>query len=186
MGQIVQSNSFSLGSDIEVSRSLLLRLCTSRLFLQRSELQARGNAVHVRSLPSVHTPSLSSCASCAACQPDPVSQAPSNPPFQNPRTPLAGHYYNRIWVISAGCVLWGVMTAAFTACTSVRGGMVVWAVNGVGLALVIPCSQSLTADYYEPGARGRAFGVLYLTAALGGMLGSLWATNIGACGCRLS
>ena len=36
------------------------------------------------------------------------------------------------------------------------------------------------ADYYPPAARGRAFGALYLTGALGGMLGSLYATNLGA------
>ena len=55
-----------------------------------------------------------------------------------------------------------------------------WAVNGVGLALVIPSGQSLIADYYPPASRGRAFGALYLTGAVGGMLGSLYATNMGA------
>jgi len=31
----------------------------------------------------------------------------------------AGHYYNRIWVITAGCVLWGIMTAGFATTHSV-------------------------------------------------------------------
>ena len=43
--------------------------------------------------------------------------------------------------------------------------------------------QSLTADLFEEDARGRAFGTLYLTGALGGMAGALFATNMGGwCG----
>ena len=48
-----------------------------------------------------------------------------------------------------------------------------------GLALVIPSGQSLVADYYSSCSRGSAFGALYLTGAMGGMLGSLFATNLG-------
>ena len=55
-----------------------------------------------------------------------------------------------------------------------------WAVNGVGLSLVIPNGQSLIADYYEDLERGKAFGALYLTGAVGAMIGALYATNIGA------
>ncbi len=40
-------------------------------------------------------------------------------------------------------------------------------VNGLGLALVIPCVQSLIADYYPPDARGNAFGMMGLTASFG-------------------
>ena len=61
----------------------------------------------------------------------------------------AGHYYNRIHVTSVGCVMWGVCTAAFSVCRSLREGYLFWAVNGIGLALVIPTSQSLIADYYQ-------------------------------------
>ena len=44
----------------------------------------------------------------------------------------------------------------------------VWCgVNGVGLALVIPCVQSLTADYNPAEMRGRAFGIMAFTAAMG-------------------
>ena len=55
-----------------------------------------------------------------------------------------------------------------------------WAVNGVGLSLVIPNGQSLIADYYEDLDRGKAFGALYLTGAVGAMLGTVFATNISA------
>ena len=39
--------------------------------------------------------------------------------------------------------------------------------NGIGLALVVPCVQSLIADYTPADKRGAAFGVLYFTGALG-------------------
>ena len=57
--------------------------------------------------------------------------------------------------------------------------MVYAACNGVGLALVIPCSQSLIADFYTSEVRGRAFGLMQLIGALGVMLGGLFATNVG-------
>ncbi|CAK0787030.1 hypothetical protein CVIRNUC_010246 [Coccomyxa viridis] len=91
-----------------------------------------------------------------------------------------GHYYNRIWVICAGCLLWGVMTVAFSQCNSVMQGYIFWGINGIGLSMVIPSGQSMVADYYPEERRGAAFGALYLTGALGAMLGALYATNIGA------
>lgn len=39
--------------------------------------------------------------------------------------------------------------------------------NGLGLALVIPCVQSLIADSYSASSRGRAFGLLFFTSSLG-------------------
>jgi len=53
------------------------------------------------------------------------------------------------------------------------------AIINAGLALVIPSGQSLVADYYSAASRGSAFGALYLTSALGGMGGSIVATNLG-------
>ena len=38
----------------------------------------------------------------------------------------AGHYYNRIWVITTGCLMWAVCTAAFSQCNSVAQGYVFW------------------------------------------------------------
>jgi MFS family permease len=52
-------------------------------------------------------------------------------------------------------------------------------VNGVGLALVIPAVSSMIADYHPPETRGRAFGMMSLTASLGGMAGAFYATNVG-------
>ncbi len=44
------------------------------------------------------------------------------------------------------------------------------AVNGLGLALVIPAAQSLVADYYEERSRGGAFGLLFGVSSLGAPL----------------
>ncbi|KAK9846327.1 hypothetical protein WJX81_001569 [Elliptochloris bilobata] len=41
------------------------------------------------------------------------------------------------------------------------------ALNGVGLALVLPCVQSLISDIYAPESRGRAFGLLLTIASVG-------------------
>ena len=29
----------------------------------------------------------------------------------------AGHNFNRVWVITGGCLLWGIMTGGFSLCT---------------------------------------------------------------------
>lgn len=71
------------------------------------------------------------------------------------------------------------MTAGFALCTTLHQGMFFSAFMGVGLALVIPVGQSLIADYYAEKERGRAFGLMVAMSSLGGMLGSLYATNIG-------
>lgn len=45
--------------------------------------------------------------------------------------------------------------------------MVACAFNGLGLALVIPCLQSLTADFHPPESRGRAFGWMFCVSSIG-------------------
>jgi predicted MFS family arabinose efflux permease len=82
-------------------------------------------------------------------------------------------------VIGAGCALWATFTAAFACAHSVGGAMPAAAVNGIGLALVIPAVQSLTADLTPAEGRGRAFGRLWLTISLGGGAGALLAVNLG-------
>lgn len=67
--------------------------------------------------------------------------------------------------------------ASLTPCTA--QAMMFAALNGIGLALLVPCCQSLIADLYPADQRGRAFGTLQLTASLGGMLGGVFATNMG-------
>ena len=81
--------------------------------------------------------------------------------------------------------MWGVCTAGFSICSSLRQGYFFWAINGIGLSLVIPTGQSLIADYYHARNRGKAFGAMTLTGSLGGMFASMYATNLGeACADR--
>jgi hypothetical protein len=58
-----------------------------------------------------------------------------------------------------------VFTAAFSVCTSIDQGMLVWAFNGVGLSWMIANGQSLIADLYASEHRGKAFGALRCTGA---------------------
>ncbi|KXZ54483.1 hypothetical protein GPECTOR_4g548 [Gonium pectorale] len=92
---------------------------------------------------------------------------------------LAGHFFDRVTVLFVGCAIWGFFCTAFSFATTVNQGMTAWAFNGVGLSLIIPNSQSLIADYYTATQRGEAFGTLMLTGAAGGMLGAIFATNLG-------
>ena len=91
-----------------------------------------------------------------------------------------GHVYNRAAVISAGACVWGATMVGFAFATSLGVGIACWAVTGFGLCLVIPSVQSLTADLYAEADRGKAFGALHLTSALGAALGGLYATNVAA------
>lgn len=97
---------------------------------------------------------------------------------------VVGDAHDRTAVIAAGAALWAVCTVGISAAASLFVTCVYAAGSGVGLALVIPCAQSLMADYYPPEQRGRAFGAMQLTMSAGSMLGSLFATNIAATSVR--
>ena len=96
---------------------------------------------------------------------------------------MLGDVVNRRLIVSAGALWWGLVTLLIAFIPGGRAGyhqaMVLWALNGLGLAAVIPSSQSILADYF-PGGRGVAFGWMYLTGAIGGCLGALFGTNIGS------
>ena len=92
----------------------------------------------------VHSPATSH-AIAAGCQTQLVSACCSCHICHD----AAGHYYNRVHVTSVGCIMWGVCTAGFSVCQSLKEGYLFWAINGIGLSLVIPTGQSLIADYYQ-------------------------------------
>jgi MFS family permease len=87
--------------------------------------------------------------------------------FCSPFTGLLGDRLNRAWLIGVGALIWGVMTAGIGASRNLSQAMGFAAANGVGLAILIPCAQSLLADYYHPSSRGLAFGVMYCISSLG-------------------
>lgn len=83
-------------------------------------------------------------------------------------------------MLASGAFIWGAMTSAIALSATLHTAMFFAAVNGLGLALLVPCCQSLVADLHPPERRGRAFGLMQLTGAIGGMAGSVFATNMGA------
>eukprot|EP00879_Flechtneria_rotunda_P014283 GHRR01014921.1.p1 GENE.GHRR01014921.1~~GHRR01014921.1.p1 ORF type:complete len:482 (+),score=156.06 GHRR01014921.1:483-1928(+) len=97
----------------------------------------------------------------------------------SPMSGILGDRYDRTLVLASGAFIWGVMTSAMALTVTLKQAMAFAGFNGLGLALLVPCCQSLIADLYPAEQRGRAFGTLQLTASLGGMLGGVFATNMG-------
>ncbi len=94
-------------------------------------------------------------------------------------SPLAGMLamqYYRPSIIGLGTLFWALSTAAvafsltFTQCALSR------AINGIGLAIVVPALQSFIADSYTESGRGVAFGWLNLVGSVGAIAGSTSAT----------
>ena len=56
---------------------------------------------------------------------------------------------------------------AFTAGSAVVQAAAFAGLNGVGLALVLPCVQSILAEVYPAGRRGLAFGLVMTAGVLG-------------------
>ena len=79
------------------------------------------------------------------CHPHPSSRALA----QALSSPLAGFlalYYDRAAVVGAGTVFWAVSTAAVGLSQSYWQCAIWRAINGVGLAIVVPAVQSFIAD----------------------------------------
>ncbi|KAK9838210.1 hypothetical protein WJX84_009326 [Apatococcus fuscideae] len=87
--------------------------------------------------------------------------------ISSPLSGILGDAYDRTHIVTFGCLLWGIMTTAIGFSQSLSQAMISCAFNGLGLALVIPCVQSLVADYHPSEARGQAFGLMGLTSSFG-------------------
>lgn len=98
---------------------------------------------------------------------------------QGMASPLAGVLvllYDRPTVLAMGTFCWAISTAAVGA-SHHFGQAAIWrAVNGFGLAIVIPALQSFIADSYKDGVRGAGFGMVSLVGSLGGIGGGVAAT----------
>lgn len=94
-------------------------------------------------------------------------------------SPLAGVlvlHYDRPTVLAMGTVCWALSTAA-VGVSQRFGAVAFWrAINGIGLAIVIPALQSFIADSYLDGARGTGFGLLSFVGNVGGIGGGVLAT----------
>lgn len=98
---------------------------------------------------------------------------------QGMASPLAGVLvllYDRPTVLAMGTFCWALSTAAVGASSHFAQAALWRAVNGFGLAIVIPALQSFIADSYKDGARGAGFGMVSLVGSLGGIGGGVVAT----------
>lgn len=94
-------------------------------------------------------------------------------------SPLAGVLvinHDRPTVLAMGTFFWAVSTAAVGASQQFFQVAFWRAINGFGLAIVIPALQSFIADSYTDGVRGTGFGLLSLVGTLGGIGGGVLAT----------
>ncbi|KAK9713450.1 hypothetical protein RND81_06G027900 [Saponaria officinalis] len=90
--------------------------------------------------------------------------------------PLAAYLavrHDRTHVIALGALLWAVATFLVAFSSTFLQVAVSRALNGIGLAIVIPSIQSLVADSTDDTNRGIAFGWLQLTGNMGAILGSI-------------
>ncbi|XP_027362693.1 uncharacterized protein LOC113870301 [Abrus precatorius] len=94
-------------------------------------------------------------------------------------SPLAGILvinYDRPTILAMGSFCWALSTAAVGVCHNFLQVAFWRAINGFGLAIVIPALQSFIADSYRDGVRGTGFGLLSLIGNLGGIGGGVLAT----------
>ncbi|CAO2827774.1 unnamed protein product [Amaranthus hypochondriacus] len=90
--------------------------------------------------------------------------------------PLAAYLavrHNRAHVIALGAFLWAAATFLVAFSSTFFEVAVSRALNGIGLAIVIPAVQSLVADSTDDSNRGVAFGWLALTGGMGSVIGNL-------------
>jgi MFS family permease len=100
-------------------------------------------------------------------------------------TPIWGWWsdkHSRKRVLAFGCWFWGIFTLLVGLSTSYID-MIIWrAITGIGLAVIVPTTQSIIADYFPPAKRGKAFGLLGFTGVIGTVFGTIFATAFVASG----
>lgn len=91
-------------------------------------------------------------------------------------SPLAAYvaqHHDRTLIIAVSAVWWGAATVAVGVSTSYWQLAAARALNGVGLAVVLPSIQSLVADAHAAEHRGSGFGWLQFTSYSGGQRGAM-------------
>ncbi|KAL6498132.1 hypothetical protein OROGR_028529 [Orobanche gracilis] len=99
--------------------------------------------------------------------------------MQGLASPVAGILainYDRPTVLAIGILCWALSTAGVGG-SKLFVQVAFWrAINGFGLAIVIPALQSFIADSYKDSVRGAGFGFLNLVGTVGGIGGGAIAT----------
>ncbi|RWW26409.1 hypothetical protein BHE74_00045507, partial [Ensete ventricosum] len=98
---------------------------------------------------------------------------------QSVSSPMAGVlalHHDRPVVLAMGTACWALSTAAVGVSQHFNQVAFWRAINGFGLAIVIPALQSFIADSYMDGLRGTGFGLLNLVGSVGGIGGGVLAT----------
>lgn len=101
--------------------------------------------------------------------------------LQSLTTPLWGAWsdrHSRKKLLAFGCFFWGLFTLLNGFGTTFDYLITVRAFTGIGLAIIVPTTQSLLSDYFPPDKRGKAFGWLGLTGVIGVVFGTIYATLI--------
>jgi MFS family permease len=98
---------------------------------------------------------------------------------QSISSPIAGVLalrYSRPTVVGFGTLFWAFSTAGVAISGNLTECAIWRAINGMGLAIVIPSLQSFIADSNNEDGRGLAFGWLNLVGCIGGIGGGTLAT----------
>jgi MFS family permease len=101
--------------------------------------------------------------------------------LQAATTPIWGWWsdkHSRKRVLAYGCFTWAIFTILIAFATQYIDLLIYRAITGIGLAVIVPTTQSLIADYFPPETRGKAFGWLGLTGVIGAIVGTIFATAI--------
>ncbi|HME51663.1 MAG TPA: MFS transporter [Candidatus Lokiarchaeia archaeon] len=98
--------------------------------------------------------------------------------LQTTCTPLWGYWsdrHSRVKILSIGCFIWGICTILVGASVSIIDMFVFRVITGFGLSAIVPTLSSMIGDYFPPRERGKAFGIIGLTGALGTFVGIIFA-----------
>jgi MFS family permease len=101
--------------------------------------------------------------------------------LQSVTTPMWGWWsdrHSRKKVLAFGCWFWGIFTILTALSYQYIDLLAFRAITGIGLAVIIPTTNSLVTDYYPPQKRGGAFGWLGLTGVVGTIGGTLFMTAL--------
>ncbi|CAK0774865.1 hypothetical protein CVIRNUC_004210 [Coccomyxa viridis] len=78
-----------------------------------------------------------------------------------------------------GTLIWGITNIGIGLASTFHQAAAFAGLNGVGLALVLPCVQSILAEVYPAGRRGLAFGLMMTAGVLGQTIFNYIAISFG-------